>query len=190
MDGKFDSNSIQRTTIAELQTKSGRVAPRVFIKDAPVRLNDQQAKFVAEYLRNGGNATKAAIAAGYKAGANTSSVATRVRWHPAVRAALDQARENVIASAMIDFETKREFLWELANKAARIEEEEEVTEHEEDGRIVRTVVVRQKLLNARDAIDAIHELNVMDGDIRSSTNGSSGGFNIENALLLIRGGKS
>lgn len=186
---RHDPVPIRRTTIAELQGGDTPIEGRVFIKDAPQRLSEQQSRFVAAYLRNGGNATQAAIEAGYANNGNISSIATRVRWNPAVREALAVARQNVFDETCIDFKAKREFLWELANKAAKVEEEQEVNEHEEGGVLVRTIVVKQRLMNSRDAIDAIRELNMMDGDNKSG--GSVGGnFNIEQALLVLKGGRS
>jgi phage terminase small subunit len=88
----------------------------------------------------------------------------------------------------IETQDKREFLWNLAKECSKTIRSEEVAEHlDEEGTLVRTVVITESVFKPREAIEAIARLNEMDGDIAPPKvpPGQGGGLSIEQLLLSI-----
>ena len=80
-------------------------------------LTDQQERFVAEYVANGGHAGKAALAAGYKPSA-AARFGPRLAAQPAVRAAIEARQAKVLGKLEL---TAEAVLGELAKVAFDVE---------------------------------------------------------------------
>lgn len=131
------------------------------------KLTERQARFVGEYIASGGNATEAARRAGYCGSRETLAVAGhRLIRDRNVEAAIREQqranREGLIGRT----QGKRETLWKVAQLCADLEGEvlSEAVETLPDGTLQRTIRIRERVFDPRAAIEAIKELNRMDGD--------------------------
>ncbi len=161
---------------------------------APV-YRERMSRFAEYFVQNGGNARDAARKAGYSTASQNSLdvTASRLLRNPKVIAHMERIRSEIkeagtarqVNQVRIDTQDKRQFLWKLAQDCGRIVREEEISEHEDaQGRLIRTITATERVFMPRDAIDAIHELNEMDGDL-ASTKPSAAMFSIENALMML-----
>ncbi|MCG3171853.1 MAG: hypothetical protein CALGDGBN_03559 [Pseudomonadales bacterium] len=106
------------------------------------RLTQRQLLFVEYYLATG-NATEAANAAGYRGNrATLGSIGGENLQKPAISAEVSRRQTEIRERSTITLETKRLALWNVVQEHSRT--------------------------NPDVAIKAIHELNVMDGDVGGS----------------------
>jgi phage terminase small subunit len=117
------------------------------------KLTPKQDAFVKAYLLNGGNATQAAISAGYSEKTAYSIGEENLR-KPDIKKAIDEHQKEAKKDFIWSKEKKLELLQRIANVAA--------TEDGEKG-----------MINMQSAIAAIKEHNLMQGDnapVESNTN--------------------
>jgi len=130
-------------------------------------LTPKQRLFVEHYIQNGGNGTAAAKAAGYKGSTATlAAVAHENLNKPHVRDEIRRRQAEIRERLEIDTQAKRLRLWEIANDCAKYGEtgRSEEVETLSDGTVVKTIHITFGVFDAKAAIRAIHELNLMDGD--------------------------
>lgn len=117
------------------------------------KLSDKQDKFVRHYLANGGNATEAAIAAGYSGShASIKNQGYENLQKPGIIAAIEAGQAELKEKLSYDAQDKRELLYEIAQYNA-----------------TKTIAFSkgaevEMMRDAKAAISAIAELNKMDGD--------------------------
>ena len=117
------------------------------------KLTPKQDAFVKAYLLNGGNATQAAISAGYSE-KTAKSIGQENLTKPHVKEAIKEHQKKTQKDFIWSKEKKLELLQRIANVAA--------TEDGEKG-----------MINMQSAIAAIKEHNLMQGDnapVESNTN--------------------
>lgn len=119
--------------------------------------NVRMQQFVEHFIRTQ-SVREAVKLAGYshKTTASVDRQGQYLMTHPEVKAAIAQAQQDIKAASRVGTEEKRMKLWSIACK-------------HEDG-------------NPDSAIRAIHELNVMDGDLKG---GNSAAFSIEQAIMMV-----
>ncbi len=151
-----------------------------------------------------GNSAKAAQAAGYKGKAASLAVAgSRLLKKPEVKQMIAKIRREVKAKPIpintevainlekqqkmrVDIEQKRALLWEVATICARIDVEEDIQEEvDDDGLTTRIITRTERIFMPETTINAIHEMNVMDGDNKAPGGGNTSDLSIENLLLSI-----
>lgn len=122
--------------------------------------NPRMQAFVEHFVRTG-NLRESVKLAGYSAKTNQSAdrYGQYLMRNPQVKQAIAQAQQQIKTASRIGTEEKRLALWEIAQT--------------------------HKAGNPDAAIKAIHELNVMDGDIKGGSDGGAGGFSIEQAIMLV-----
>lgn len=151
-------------------------------------LNQRQTLFVEYYVQNGGRGATAARAAGYKGNPQTlGSVAHENLNRPYIREAIERRQHEIRDQVTIATQDKRQKLWEIAQECARVEvcgQSIDVT-RDADGAVTRVVRQQLRIKDARTAIEAIRELNKMDGDYAQPRREQSA-FSIENALLMLQ----
>lgn len=121
--------------------------------------NTRMQQFVEHFVRTG-NVRESVKLAGYNS-KTTASVDRQGQYlmtHPEVKGAIAKAQQEIKAASRVGTEEKRMALWEIAQL--------------------------HKGENPESAIKAIHEMNVMDGDIKGGT-GNGGGFSIEQAVMWV-----
>ena len=155
-----------------------------------------------EAMINTGQPSKAAKLAGYKGADNVlAASASRLLANPEIKKMLAKRRAELKAAGAlavndpqlvrermsIDTQDKREFLWGLAHDCGKIVRTEDVGEHiDEEGTLIRTVTITERVFMPGPAIEAIAQLNEMDGDIQPpKAPVQNGGFSIEQLLLSI-----
>lgn len=115
------------------------------------KLTPKQRSFIDHYLENGCNGTQAARDAGYKGNQNTlASVAKDNLRKPHIKSVIDAARAKLKEKLGISAENKRQALWDIAQDGM-----EKVDVQGKDFK---------RMKNPLTAIQAITELNKMDGD--------------------------
>lgn len=158
--------------------------------------------FAEAYIMLGGKPQEAARIAGYKGSNQTLSVTASkllarddIKKIIADRRAELKANGNLPSTApefvrerlAIERQDKREFLWGLARECAKTVTTKEVDEYMDDnGTLIRTVTITESVFRPREAIEAIAQLNEMDGDIMPpKPQAGAGSFSIEQLLLSI-----
>lgn len=158
--------------------------------------------FAEAYIMLGGKPQEAAKIAGYKgSNATLSASASRLLASEqmqkiiADRRAELKAQGNLPSTApelvrerlAIELQDKREFLWGLAHECAKTVTTRDVDEYmDENGTLIRTVTITESVFRPREAIEAIAQLNEMDGDIMPPKPAAgAGSFSIEQLLLSI-----
>ena len=130
-------------------------------------LNQRQTLFVEYYIQNGGRGATAARAAGYKGNPQTlGSVAHENLNRPYIREAIEQRQQAIRDQVTITTQMKRQKLWAIAQECSKVavcSRSIDVT-RDADGVVTRVVRQQVKIKDARAAIEAIRELNRMDGD--------------------------
>lgn len=112
------------------------------------RLTAKQEAFVRHYLANGGNGVDAARQAGYKGSVSVLNSAARGNLQkPSIVKFITAEREKLKKKTGATAEAKRELLWSIAKTCSNRSEDE------------------AKLVDPKAAINAIAELNKMDGDL-------------------------
>ncbi|MCW7556497.1 terminase small subunit [Endozoicomonas gorgoniicola] len=119
-------------------------------------LNDRQQRFVDEYLANGGNATQAAISAGYSA-KTAEATASRLLRNVKVADSVARGQKKIKKDLGITAEWKRDQLKKIIEACSNTVEAQKGKG--DDATMVKTMV------DAKAAISAIAELNKMDGDL-------------------------
>ncbi|MBP6053684.1 MAG: terminase small subunit [Pseudomonadales bacterium] len=130
-------------------------------------LNQRQALFVEHYIQNGGRGATAARAAGYKGNPQTlGSVAHENLNRPYIREAIKSRQQAIRDQVTITTQMKRQKLWAIAQESSKVVAYGQSIDVTRDAGGVVTRVVRQqmRITDARAAIEAIRELNRMDGD--------------------------
>lgn len=130
-------------------------------------LTQKQMMFVECYIQNGGNGTAAARAAGYRGTAATlGAVAHENLQKPHIRDEITRRQQEMREQAEISTQAKREHLWSIAIDAGNPREIKRWVEVQEDvnGVTLKTVYIVCAPFDPRAAIEAIRELNRMDGD--------------------------
>lgn len=158
--------------------------------------------FAEAYIMLGEKPQEAARIAGYSGNNPTlSATASRLLARDEVRRLIDDRRAQLRAQGnlpattpelvrerlAISFQDKREFLWGLAHECAKVVELRDVDEHmDENGTLIRTTTITTSMFRPKEAIEAIAQLNEMDGDIAPpKPQAGAGGFSIEQLLLSI-----
>lgn len=119
--------------------------------------NTRAQKFVEHFIRTS-SVCESVKAAGYACSTRASMdrQGQYLMNNPDVQKAIAAAQQEIKAASRVGTEEKRMKLWSIACK------------HEDD--------------NPDSAIRAIHELNVMDGDLKG---GNSAAFSIEQAIMMV-----
>jgi phage terminase small subunit len=131
------------------------------------KLSHKQDLFINHYLENGGNATKAAINAGYKGSNDTlRAIARENLTKPHICAEIDKVRQSIKDQSIITAQVKREKLWQVAQYNSEVI------------RIKRNGLEIEAMRNPTATISAITELNKMDGDYAPQKVASQGEMKI------------
>lgn len=113
------------------------------------KLTAKQDKFVKSYLLNGGNATQAAIDAGYKAD-NAAVVGCENLTKPNIKAEIDKHRKMANEKFTISIEQRLEWLKEVAEAGLTIQEvtkgEDKVKQRENLPAVTGAVRVMNEML--------------------------------------------
>lgn len=120
------------------------------------KLNARQQRFVDEYLANGGNATQAAIAAGYSE-KSAEVTACKLLRNAKVAKAVETGQQEIKKDLGITAEWKREQLRKITENCMSV-----VTLTKGSG---ENVTVFEAMIDPKGATSAIAELNRMDGDL-------------------------
>ena len=107
-------------------------------------LTPKQDAFVKAYLLNGGNATQAAIDAGYKAD-NAAVIGSENLTKPNIKAAIDEHQKK----------SDDNYIWSKSDKLKRLEALIDVAMEKDD---------EKGMINMASAIAAMKEHNLMQGD--------------------------
>jgi phage terminase small subunit len=130
-------------------------------------LTHKQTLFISYYLENGGNATKAAINAGYKGSNDTlRAIARENLTKPHICAEIDKERVLIKDRSIVTAQAKREKLWQVAQYNSEII------------RVQRNGLEIEAMRNPTVTISAITELNKMDGDYAPQKVSSQGEIKI------------
>ena len=116
----------------------------------------QERKFVNAYLENGGNASKAYLAAEFPEKKTRNSLdvcACQLLKKPKIAIALKERLAELDRSSEIRIETKRLALWDIARDGMQTIPLADQPENQPV----------QKMVDSRTSVQAIHELNKMDG---------------------------
>jgi phage terminase small subunit len=121
--------------------------------------NVRMQQFVEHFIRTQ-SVREAVKLAGYshKTSASVDRQGQYLMNHPDVKAAIAQAQQEIKAASRVGTEDKRMALWDIAQL--------------------------HKQGDPEAAIKAIHEMNVMDGDIKGGS-GNGAAFSIEQAILMV-----